>query len=133
MNRCLFRKLITAIDFIIMQNRIYRPDGVSYRRISEVAEIAGIEEGTVQLNKIFEWNPETDRIENVSVASKTLTEIAKLSGKTLNDLYKEIGNRQLVLEHMINHDIRSVEGVQAVLELYYKNPQNVLNQIINKV
>ena len=125
--------MITAIDFIIMQNRIYRPDGVSYRRISEVAEIAGIEEGTVQLNKIFEWNPETDKIENVSVASKTLTEIAKLSGRTLNDLYKEIGNRQLVLEHMINHDIRSVEGVQAVLELYYKNPQNILNQIINKV
>ena len=122
--------MITAIDFIIMQNRIYRPDGVSYRRISEVAEIVGIEEGTVQLNKIFEWNPETDKIENVSVASKTLTEIAKLSGRTLNDLYTEIGNRQLVLEHMINQDIRSVEGVQAMLELYYKNPQNVLNQII---
>ena len=122
--------MITAIDFIIMQNRIYRPDGVSYRRISEVAEIVGIEEGTVQLNKIFEWNPETDKIENVSVASKTLTEIAKLSGRTLNDLYTEIGNRQLVLEHMINQDIRSVEGVQAMLELYYKNPQNVLNQIM---
>ena len=122
--------MITAIDFIIMQNRIYRPDGVSYRRISEVAEVVGIEEGTVQLNKIFEWNPESDKIENVSIASKTLTEIAKLTGQTLNDLYKEIGNRQLVLEHMINRDIRSVEGVQAVLELYYKNPQNVLSQII---
>jgi len=122
--------MITAIDFIIMQNRIYRPDGVSYRRISEVAEVVGIEEGTVQLNKIFEWNPESDKIENVSIASKTLTEIAKLTGQTLNDLYKEIGNRQLVLEHMINKDIRSVEGVQAVLELYYKNPQNVLSQII---
>ena len=122
--------MITAIDFIIMQNRIYRPDGVSYRRISEVAEVVGIEEGTVQLNKIFEWNPESDKIENVSIASKTLTEIAKLTGQTLNDLYKEIGNRQLVLEHMINKNIRSVEGVQAVLELYYKNPQNVLSQII---
>ena len=82
------------------------------------------------MNKIFEWNPETDTIENVSIASKTLTEIAKLSGNSLNDLYKEIGNRQLVLEHMLSHDIRSVEGVQAVLELYYKNPQKVLNQII---
>lgn len=122
--------MITAIDFIIMQNRIYRPDGVSYRRISEVAEVVGIEEGTVQLNKIFEWNPESDKIENVSIASKTLTEIAKLTGQTLNDLYKEIGNRQLVLAHLINNNIRSVEGVQAVLELYYKNPQNVLSQII---
>ena len=122
--------MITAIDFIIMQNRIYRSDGVSLRRISEVAEVVGIEEGTVQLNKIFEWNPETDRIENISVSSNTLSEIAKLSGNSLNDLYKEIGNRQLVLEHMVNQNIRSVDGVKAVLELYYKDPQKVLNQIL---
>ena len=47
--------MISAIDFIIMQNRIYRSDGVSFRRISEVAEVSGIEEGVIQLNKIFEW------------------------------------------------------------------------------
>lgn len=122
--------MITAIDFIIMQNRIYKPNGVSYRRISEVAEVVGIEEGTVQLNKIFEWNPESDKIENISVASKTLSEIAKLSGRSLNDLYKEIGNRQLVLQHMVNQNIRSVNDVKSVLELYYENPQKVLNQII---
>jgi flagellar protein FlaI len=122
--------MITAIDFIIMQNRIYMPNGVSYRRISEVAEVVGIEDGTVQLNKIFEWNPENDKIENISVASKTLSEIAKLSGNALNDLYKEIGNRQLVLEHMVNQNIRSVDDVNSVFELYYKNPQKVLNQII---
>ena len=122
--------MIMAIDFIIMQNRIYMPNGVSYRRISEVAEVVGIEDGTVQLNKIFEWNPENDKIENISVASKTLSEIAKLSGNALNDLYKEIGNRQLVLEHMVNQNIRSVDDVKSVFELYYKNPQKVLNQII---
>lgn len=32
--------MISAIDFIIMQNRIYRSDGVSFRRISEVAEVS---------------------------------------------------------------------------------------------
>lgn len=124
--------MITAIDFIVMQNRIYRPDGVSYRRISEVAEVVGIEEGTVQLNKIFEWNPETDKIENVSIASKTLSEIAKLSGQSLNDLYKEIGNRQIVLQHMLSHNIRSVNEVNRVIESYYGDPQKVLNRILLK-
>ena len=47
-----------------------------------------------------------------------------------NDLSKEIGNRQLVLQHMLNHKVRSVEGVQVLLELYYKDPQKVLNQIL---
>lgn len=50
--------MISAIDFIIMQNRIYRSDGVSFRRISEVVEVSGIEEGVIQLNKIFEWDPQ---------------------------------------------------------------------------
>ena len=56
--------MISAIDFIIMQNRIYRSDGVSFRRISEVAEVSGIEEGVIQLNKIFEWDPQSDTIKN---------------------------------------------------------------------
>ena len=67
--------MISAIDFIIMQNRIYRSDGVSFRRISEVAEVSGIEEGVIQLNKIFEWDPQSDTIKNVGITSKTLTEI----------------------------------------------------------
>lgn len=122
--------MIQAIDFIIMQNRIYTPSGISYRRVSEVAEIVGIEEGVTQLNRIFKWNPERDLIENVSVSSNTLTQIANLSGKSLHELYREIENRELVLKHMLNHNIHAVNDVNAVLELYYANPQKVLNEII---
>lgn len=122
--------MIQAIDFIIMQNRIYTPSGVSFRRVSEVAEVVGMEEGTVQLNKIFQWNPERDIIENVSITSNTLQQIATLSGKSIPELKNEIENRKLVLKHMINQNIRSVEGVNSVIELYYKNPQKVLNRII---
>ena len=85
--------MIQAIDFIIMQNRIYTPSGKSFRRISEVAEVVGIEEGVVQLNKIFQWTPETDTIDNVSITSKTLSQIANLSGKSMNELYHEIEKR----------------------------------------
>lgn len=122
--------MIQAIDFIIMQNRIYTPSGVSFRRISEVAEVVGMEEGTVQLNKIFQWNPERDSIDNISITSNTLQQIANLSGKSMVELKHEIENRKLVLKHMISQNIRSVEGVNSVIELYYKNPQKVLNRII---
>ena len=122
--------MIQAIDFIIMQNRIYTPSGVSFRRISEVAEVVGMENGVIQLNKIFQWNPERDEIENVSVSSKTLNQIANLSGKSLNDIRHEIENREEVLKHMVRENIHSVDEVNAVLELYYKNPEKVLNRII---
>ena len=123
--------MIQAIDFIIMQNRIYAPSGVSYRRISEVAEIVGIEEGVVQLNKIFQWNPETDKIDNVSISSKTLSQIATLSGRSINELHKEIEKREIVLKHMVKYNIRSVNDVKSILDLYYKDSDNVLTRIIS--
>lgn len=122
--------MISAIDFIIMQNRIYRPDGVSLRRISEVAEVSGIEEGVIQLNKIFEWDPQSDTIKNVGITSKTLTEIANVSGNSLNSLYDEIKNREIVLQHMVDQNIRSIRDVSTVLEMYYLDSQKVLNRIL---
>ncbi|MGN0175618.1 MAG: CpaF family protein [Methanobrevibacter sp.] len=121
--------MIQAIDFIIMQNRIYTPSGKSFRRISEVAEVVGIEEGVVQLNKIFQWTPETDTIDNVSITSKTLSQIANLSGKSMNELYHEIEKREMVLRHMVRNNIRSVSEVNNILERYYKNPEEILNEI----
>ena len=122
--------MISAIDFIIMQNRIYRSDGVSFRRISEVAEVSGIEEGVIQLNKIFEWDPQSDTIKNVGITSKTLTEIANVSGNSLNSLYDEIKNREIVLQHMVDWNIRSIKDVSTVLEMYYLDSQKVLNSIL---
>lgn len=122
--------MISAIDFIIMQNRIYRSDGVSFRRISEVAEVSGIEEGVIQLNKIFEWDPQSDTIKNVGITSKTLTEIANVSGNYLNSLYDEIKNREIVLQHMVDQNIRSIRDVSTVLEMYYLDSQKVLNRIL---
>lgn len=122
--------MISAIDFIIMQNRIYRSDGVSFRRISEVAEVSGIEDGVIQLNKIFEWDPQSDTIKNVGITSKTLTEIANVSGNSLNSLYDEIKNREIVLQHMVNQNIRSIRDVSTVLEMYYLDSQKVLNRIL---
>lgn len=122
--------MISAIDFIIMQNRIYRSDGVSFRRISEVAEVSGIEEGVIQLNKIFEWDPQSDTIKNVGITSKTLTEIANVSGNSLNSLYDEIKNREIVLQHIVDWNIRSIRDVSTVLEMYYLDSQKVLNRIL---
>lgn len=122
--------MISAIDFIIMQKRIYLPNGVSFRRISEVAEISGVEEGTIQLNKIFEWNPQKDQIEKVGIASKTLADIGKISGHTLNDLNHEIANREAVLNHMLNRNIRSIRDVKGVLDMYTHDCNAVLERIL---
>ena len=122
--------MISALDFIIMQNRIYTSDGKSIRRISEVAEIVGVEEGIIQLNKIFEWNPQSDKIESIYIASKTLNEISKRSGLNIEILFNEIDNRQILIDYMVKNNIRSTYEVKKHIEKYYKNPTSLLNKIL---
>jgi len=122
--------MISALDFIIMQNRIYKSNGESVRRISEVAEIVGVEEGTIQLNKIFQWNPETDKVENISIASKTIDEISKKSGINSEILFNEIANRQILIEYLVKNNIRSIYEVKEYIEKYYIDSDFLLNKIL---
>lgn len=121
--------MVSAIDFIIMQNRIYQPNGVSFRRISEVAEIAGVEEGTIQLNRLFKWDPQIDKIENIGVASKTLSEIAKTSGNDIKTIYDEIETRQRVLDTLVKHNIRKINDVKTIINAYYTDKYHVLERL----
>jgi flagellar protein FlaI len=122
--------MIPALDFIIMQNRMYRAEGGSIRRVTEVAEVVGMEEGNVQLNRVFEWNNITDKVEYVGISSKTLREIAELRGVSVTDLEEEIEKRRLVLEYLADNNIRSIEEVGRCVNSYYKDPDEMLERIL---
>ncbi len=122
--------MIPALDFIIMQNKMYRPFGGSIRRITEVAEVVGMEEGNVQLNRIFEWNNETDKVEYVGLASRTLREIADLRGASITEVEEEIEKRRLVIEYMADKNIRSIEDVGNFFNDYYRDPDELIEKIL---
>lgn len=124
------RIMIPALDFIIMQNRMYRPEGGSIRRITEVAEVVGMEEGNVQLNRVFEWNSVADKVEYVGIASQTLREIAELRAISINEIEEEIERRRLVLEYMADENIRSIDEVGRYIHEYYRDPDGVLDSIL---
>jgi len=122
--------MIPALDFIIMQNRMYRPEGGSIRRITEVAEIVGMEEGNVQLNRVFEWNNVVDKVEYVGIASRTLREMAELRGMSITEIEEEIEKRRLVLEYMADNNIRSIGEVGKWIHEYYRDQDEVLETIL---
>lgn len=122
--------MIPALDFIIMENRMYRPDGGSIRRITEVAEIVGMEEGNVQLNRIFEWNNVIDKVEYVGIASQTLRDISLLRGIGITEIEEEIEKRRIVLEYLADNNIRSIEEVGQTINNYYLNPELMLDEIL---
>jgi flagellar protein FlaI len=119
--------MIPALDFIIMQNRLYRAEGGSIRRVTEVV---GMEEGNVQLNRIFEWNNVTDKVEYVGIASQTLRDIADMRGIGITELEEEIEKRRLVLEYLADNNIRSIDEVGRCVNNYYKEPDEVLERIL---
>ncbi|MGZ4857755.1 MAG: CpaF family protein, partial [Methanobacteriaceae archaeon] len=122
--------MIPALDFIIMEQRMYRPEGGSIRRITEVAEVVGMEEGNVQLNRVFEWNNVTDKVEYVGIASQTLRDIAEMRGIGIAELEEEIEKRRLVLEYLADTNIRSIDEVGRCVNNYYKDPDEVLERIL---
>ena len=121
--------MISSIDFIIMEKRIYRSDGISYRRITEIAEVTGMEEGTIQLSKLFQWDSERDEFKNLTIVSKTLEEMANLKGVHISKLNEEWKKRQLVLNYLVKNKISSQKDISKILETYYLNPDYVLNKI----
>lgn len=122
--------MIPALDFIIMQQRMYRPEGGSLRRITEVAEIVGMEEGNVQLNRVFEWNNVTDKVEYVGIASQTLRDISELRGIGTSEIEEEIEKRRLILEYLADNNIRSIDEVGQSINNYYRDPEGMLDDVL---
>ncbi|WP_321422460.1 CpaF family protein [uncultured Methanobacterium sp.] len=122
--------MIPALDFIIMQNRMYRAEGGSLRRVTEVAEVVGMEEGNVQLNRVFEWNNVTDKVEYVGIASQTLRDMAEMRGVSITEIEEEIEKRRLVLEYLADNNIRSIEEVGRCVNSYYKDPDEMMDRIL---
>lgn len=122
--------MIPALDFIIMQQRMYGPGGKSIRRVTEVVEITGMEEGNVQLNKLFVWNQKEDKLEYVGITSQVLREIADYTGMDILEIEEEIERRRLVLEYLAERNIRSLNEVGKWIKDYYRDPDEVLEKVL---
>ena len=121
--------MISAIDFILIEKRIYLPDGVNYRRLTELNEVVGMEEGTIQLNKLFIWNPLNDSFKNISLSSKTLEKLEDFSGLSYKNLEDEIKRRKLVFDLMAKNNLRSNKVLTKMVKMYYINSDRVLRDL----
>jgi flagellar protein FlaI len=90
----------------------------------------GMEEGNVQLNRVFEWNNISDKVEYVGIASQTLREISELRGIGITEIEEEIEKRRVILEYMADNNIRSIEEVGQSINNYYKDPNGMLEEAL---
>jgi flagellar protein FlaI len=121
--------MIPALDMIIMQNRIYHRQKGQIRRITEVAEITGVEGGQPQLSRTFRWNARTDSLEPTGVPSKIKRMISDFSGFGGREIEIEIEKRAAVLEWMRERDIRNIFEVGKIIQEYYRDSDAVLKRV----
>lgn len=121
--------MIPALDVIVMQQRIYHRQKGQIRRVTEVAEVSGFEEGKVQLSRIYKWNARRDTLEPTGVPSRIKHIMAEFSGLSGSDIEIELEKRAAILEWMGQKDIRNIFDVGKVIQEYYRGPENVLKRI----
>lgn len=118
--------MIPALDLIIMQNRIVHKGKVK-RRITEIAEIGGLEVDKVLLNRIYSYNPKLDTLENAG-PSRLKQEIAKKAGVSIEEINKELKRRELLLECLVRKNIRALHDVYSWIQSYYKDSDATLER-----
>ena len=116
--------MIQSIDFIIMQNRVYNRHGKVLRRVTEVAEVVGMENEQVQLNKIFKYNSQEDELEYSAISCNALNEISLKKGVHYSEILKEIDRRKKYLMDNVKNRRLNISEVQKVIDNYYLDPDN---------
>jgi flagellar protein FlaI len=120
--------MIPALDLIVMQNKLLA-GGKVRRRITEIAEVTGIEMDKVLLNKIYEYDPKNDVVKPTGTPSRLMQEICKRAGISGEELNIEKQKRQIVLEYLMSKDITKLEDVFSWIQNYHKDPEGVLDKI----
>jgi len=123
------RIMIPALDIIIMQVRYHSRKKGTIRRITEIAEVSGIEGESIQLNKLYKYDPARDELIETGVPSRFMNVLAQHTGLNLTELEIEKEKRKLVLEWMIEKGIRGIEEVGHYIRQFYIDSEELLKRI----
>ncbi|NJE61822.1 secretion system protein [Thermococcus sp. 21S7] len=123
------RIMIPALDIIIMQVRFHSRKKGTIRRITEIAEVSGIEAESVQLNKLYKYDPAKDELIPTGVPSRTLNTLAHHTGMSVSELELEKEKRKIILDWMIEKGIRSIEKVGYYIRQFYIDEESLLKRI----
>ena len=120
--------MIPALDIIVMQNRI-TARGKTLRRISEVAEVAGMEMDRVLLNKIYEYDPERDEVVPTGTPPVLFRKLSEKTALSSHQLIEEKERRKLLLDFLVYKDITRFEEVYNWIKKYYRDPVGTLEEV----
>ncbi len=116
--------LLGAVDVIIMQ-RLLHIRGQHIRRVTEIAEVAGMEGGRIKLNRTHCWDPSADELKAVGTPSISIRQISELSGIPTAKIQQELKQRAKVLGLLVKKHA-NMDEIYRMVQEYHVDPDGVL-------
>jgi len=126
-------RMIPLIDIVLVMNRHFSRSKGVIRRITEVAEISGIEKDVVQLGDIYKWKPKEDEVARTEYPILLKEDLADRYSMSKKQLNAELFLREKVLEYMVKKDISDNTRFIEMMHRYNTNPKAVLSKINPKL
>ncbi len=125
--------MIPALDFIIMQNRFHSRIKGTVRRITEIAEVTGVENDTIALSKIYEYDAATDTIRSTGVPIRFFDTLSKMTGTSVKEIKSDLELRAIILDYLVAKNIRSIYEVGHYIKRFYINKDALIEEIEREV
>lgn len=110
--------MIAPLNFIIMQNRIMDRRKGTIRRITEIAEVVGLDGDKPQLQTIYSWDAAKDEITQTGLNPNYLQTLSKFTGCTSEEVKNELREREELLKNLAKKGIRGMKDVCDLTQNY---------------
>ena len=110
--------MITPLNFIIMTQRINDRRKGMIRRVTEVAEVTGVENDKPTIQTIYVRDPAKDELAATGIPSNYLHMLSKYLGVSKDAVDEELRQRQNILKEMTEKGVRRIDEVCAITQSY---------------
>jgi len=118
---------IQALQLVVVQ---YRDRRKGVRRTLEIAELLpGSNDSKVNLNYLYRWRPRKDVFEKENKSIRIFEDLNLHTGMTVSDIEKDIEEKKLILQWLVDNDIKDINKVGQIMRIYYKYPKLLLDTI----
>ena len=119
-----------ALHLVVVQ---YRDRKRGIRRTLEVGEImpSTAEQG-IKVNYLYRWRPRRDRFEKDNESIRVVEDLNLHTGMTVRDIEEDLAQKEMILQWMIDNDIRDIDKVGQIMRIYYKYPKLLLDTVMDK-
>jgi len=117
--------LLKAVNINVV---MFRDRRKNIRRILQIAEFEADKLGA-KSNILYRWVSERDEIVKHSASSRFFEDVSRNTGMSETEIKKDLKEKQGILSWLIKNNIRSLDEIGRVMNLFYRNKDLLLKAV----